>query len=55
MGTCWEQRKNEKNPPPNPTHPKLKRKINKGTLSACFSLPIGCMYFLGLGEGGVGM
>jgi hypothetical protein len=26
-GTCWEQRKNEKNPPPPPSpNPKLKRK-----------------------------
>jgi hypothetical protein len=27
-GTCWEQRENEKNPPPlsPPPHPKLKRK-----------------------------
>jgi len=28
-GTCWEQRKNEKNAPPNPPHPKLKRKKMK--------------------------
>ncbi len=41
-GTCWEQRKNEKTSSP---HPKLKRKKNQGTLSACLSLPIGCMYF----------
>jgi hypothetical protein len=30
QGTRWEQRKNEQ---------------NEGTLSACFSLPIDCMYF----------
>ncbi len=28
-----------------PRHPKLKRKKNPGTLNACFSLPIGHMYF----------
>jgi hypothetical protein len=43
--TCWEQRENEKNPPSNPHPPKPKLlKKNQGTLSACFSLPNGCMY-----------
>jgi hypothetical protein len=41
-GTYREQRKNEKNPPPNPLHPKLKRKKIKAPLSARFSLLIGC-------------
>jgi hypothetical protein len=44
MGACWEQRKNEKNPQP-PPNQNLKEK-NHGTLSACLSLPIGCMKFL---------
>jgi hypothetical protein len=43
-GTCWEQRKNEKNPTPSPTQ-NLKEKKYQGTLSACFSLPIGCTIF----------
>jgi hypothetical protein len=43
-GTCWEQRKNENNPPLSPAQ-NLNEK-NQGTLSACFSLPIACMYFL---------
>jgi len=41
-GTCWEQRKNEKNPPL--THIQNLNEKNQGTLSACFSLRIGCMY-----------
>jgi hypothetical protein len=32
-GTCWEQRKNGRNPPPHTPHPKLQRKINQGTLT----------------------
>jgi len=43
-GTCWEQRKNEKNPPPTLATQNLKEK-NPGTLNACCSLPIGHMYF----------
>jgi hypothetical protein len=35
----------KKNPPLTPSTQNLKEK-NQGTLSACFRLPIGCMYFL---------
>jgi hypothetical protein len=40
-GTCWEQRKNEKNPPP---QRKLK-KIKSRHFEYMLSLPIGCMKF----------
>ncbi len=44
-GTCWEQRKNEKNPPLPPKTQNLKE--NKPRHLECMlSLPIGCMKFL---------
>jgi hypothetical protein len=48
MGTHWDPGKNEKKSFPSlPLHPpKLKRKHNQGTLSACLGLPIGYMKFL---------
>jgi hypothetical protein len=45
-GTCWEQRKNEKNPLPPPYLPlsqNLKEKINSRHVECMLSLPIGCM------------
>jgi hypothetical protein len=45
-GTCWEQRKNEKNPPPQPRHPKLKRVLRSRHFECILSLSIGCMKFL---------
>ncbi len=48
MVTCWEQRKNEKNPPLTPpTQNFKKRKKEKGTLSACraFQLAAWNFYF----------
>jgi hypothetical protein len=42
--TCWEQRKNEKNPPHLPTQ-NLKEK-ETSHFECMLSLPIGCMKFL---------
>jgi hypothetical protein len=50
LETCWEQMKNEKNPPHQthtPLPPKLKRNKNQDTFECMLSLPIiGCMKFL---------
>jgi hypothetical protein len=45
LGTCWERRKNEKNPLPHPAAPKLKSKKSRH-FECMLSLPIGCMEFL---------
>jgi hypothetical protein len=44
-GTCWEQRKNEKNSPPFPPPQNLKEKKLRH-FECMLNIPIGCMKFL---------
>jgi hypothetical protein len=43
-GTCWEQRKKEKNPPL-PPKPKTWKKIKQGTWRACWAFPLAAWNF----------
>jgi hypothetical protein len=44
-GTCWEQRENEKNPPPSPHLTKLKRKKIKAPWVHASAYPLAAFIF----------